>query len=178
VVITVRGDADFAALAGLLGQPELAAAPEYATAAGRAAGRARIDAAVTAWTQSRPPRSAAAELQAAGVPAGPMMRISEHLSDPHLVHRRFLTPTRHPLLAGPVPGERASAVFERMPDPPLDPAPLAGQQTRELAARVLGLSDPEIQSLLDDGILEEPPPVQPVPPAPPVPLATVPREPS
>jgi crotonobetainyl-CoA:carnitine CoA-transferase CaiB-like acyl-CoA transferase len=175
VVITVRGDADFAALAGLLGQPELAAAPEYATAAGRAAGRARIDAAVTAWTQSRPPRSAAAELQAAGVPAGPMMRISEHLSDPHLVHRRFLTPTRHPLLAGPVPGERASAVFERMPDPPLDPAPLAGQQTRELAARVLGLSDPEIQSLVDDGILEEPPPV---PPAPPVPLATVPREPS
>jgi crotonobetainyl-CoA:carnitine CoA-transferase CaiB-like acyl-CoA transferase len=175
VVITVRGDADFAALAGVLGRPELAAAPEHATAAGRAAGRARIDAAVTAWTQSRTPGPAAAELQAAGVPAGPMLRISEHLGDPHLVHRRFLTPTRHPLLAGPVPGERASAVFERMPDPPLEPAPLAGQQTRELAARLLGLSDPEIQALVDDGILEEP---APVPPGSPVAPATVPREPS
>jgi crotonobetainyl-CoA:carnitine CoA-transferase CaiB-like acyl-CoA transferase len=107
-----------------------------------------------------------------------MLRISEHLGDPHLVHRRFLTPTRHPLLAGPVPGERASAVFERMPDPPLEPAPLAGQQTRELAARLLGLSDPEIQALVDDGILEEAPPVPSVPPGSPVPPATVPREPS
>jgi hypothetical protein len=101
-----------------------------------------------------------------------MLRITEHLSDPHLVQRGFLTPTRHPLLAGPVPGERASAVFERMPDPPLEPAPLAGQQTRELAGRLLGLSAADIQSLVDDGILEEPPPgppaspeVRPVPPA-------------
>ncbi|HEY6478549.1 MAG TPA: CoA transferase, partial [Streptosporangiaceae bacterium] len=160
------------------GPPELAAPPEYATAAGRAAGRAQIDAAVTAWTGSRSPRAAAAAVQAAGVPAGPMLRISEHLSDPHLAHRRFLTPTRHPLLPGSVPGERASAVFERMPDPPLEPAPLAGQQTRELAARLLGLTDPEIQSLVDEGILEEPPPVPAGPPVPPVPPATVTREPS
>jgi crotonobetainyl-CoA:carnitine CoA-transferase CaiB-like acyl-CoA transferase len=90
-----------------------------------------------------------------------MLRIPEHLTDPHLVERGFLTPTRHPLLAGPVPGERAGAVFERMPDPPLAPAPLAGQQTRELASRLLGLSAADIQSLLDDGVLEEPEPAIP-----------------
>jgi crotonobetainyl-CoA:carnitine CoA-transferase CaiB-like acyl-CoA transferase len=179
VVITVRDDADFAALAGALGQPQLAGAPGYATAAGRAAGRAQIDTVVTAWTRSRSPGEAAAALQAAGVPAGPMLRITEHLSDPHLAARGFLTPTRHPLLAGPVPGERASAVFERMPDPPLEPAPLAGQQTRELAGRLLGLSAPAIQSLVDDGILEEPPPVPPAPSAvQPVPPAVPAREPA
>lgn len=156
VVITVRDDADFAALAGVLGPPQLAGTPGYATRAGRAAAREPIDALVAAWTRSRPPREAAAALQAAGVPAGPMLRIPEHLGDPHLAGRGFLTPTRHPLLAGPVPGERASAVFERMPDPPLGPAPLAGQQTRELAARLLSLSAADIQSLLDDGVLEEP----------------------
>jgi crotonobetainyl-CoA:carnitine CoA-transferase CaiB-like acyl-CoA transferase len=164
VVITVRGDADFAALAGALGQPELAGVPGCATAAGRAARRAQLDAIMAAWTRSRSPREAAAALQAAGVPAGPMLRITEHLSDPHLAARGFLTPTRHPLLAGPVPGERASAVFERLPDPPLRPAPLAGEQTRELAGRLLGLTAAAIQSLVDDGILEEPPPVPPVPP--------------
>ena len=164
VVITVRGDADFAALAGALGQPELARVPGCATAAGRAARRAQLDAIMAAWTGSRSPREAAAALQVAGVPAGPMLRIADHLSDPHLAQRGFLTPTRHPLLAGPVPGERASAVFERLPDPPLRPAPLAGEQTRELAGRLLGLTAAAIQSLVDDGILEEPPPAPPVPP--------------
>jgi crotonobetainyl-CoA:carnitine CoA-transferase CaiB-like acyl-CoA transferase len=163
VVITVRGDADFAALAGVLGQPELTAVPGYATAAGRAAAREQLDAVTAAWTSQRAPGAAAAALQAAGVPAGPMLRIPEHVTDPHLTARRFLVPAVHPLIGAPVPGERASAVFERMPDPPLRPAPLAGQHTRELAARLLGLSEASIQSLLDDGVLEEsaPTPMEP-----------------
>ena len=159
MVITVRDNADFAALAGVLGQGGLTGAPGWASPAGRVAGRDQIDALVAAWTRLRSPRDAAGALQTAGVPAGPMLRIAEHLSDPHLTGRGFLTPTRHPLLAWPVPGERASAVFERMPDPRLDPAPLAGQQTREIAARLLGLSAADVQSLLDDGVLEEPPPL-------------------
>jgi crotonobetainyl-CoA:carnitine CoA-transferase CaiB-like acyl-CoA transferase len=173
VVITVRDDADFAALARATGQPGLAVRPELATAAGRIAGREEIDAAVTAWTRARTPREAAAELQAAGVPAGPMLRIPELLHDPHLLARGFLTATRHPLIDGALPGERASAVFERMPDPALRPAPLAGQQTREIAARLLGLSSAQIQSLLDDGVLEES--AVPSPPAPAsVPVSAVP----
>jgi crotonobetainyl-CoA:carnitine CoA-transferase CaiB-like acyl-CoA transferase len=173
VVITVRDNADFAALAGVLGQPELAARPAYATPAARAASRGQLDARVAAWTRQRSPREAARELQAAGVPAGPMLRAPEHLTDPHLAGRRFLTPASHPLIAGPLPGERASAVFERMPDAPRLPAPLAGQQTREVAARLLGLSAADIQSLLADGILEEtvPAPARPTP-------VTVPREPA
>jgi crotonobetainyl-CoA:carnitine CoA-transferase CaiB-like acyl-CoA transferase len=159
VVITVRGNADFAALAGVLGQPELTAVPGYATTAGRAAARPQLDAVTAAWTSQRAPGEAAAALQAAGVPAGPMLRIPEHLTDPHLTARRFLIPALHPLIGVPVAGERASAVFERMPDPPLRPAPLAGQHTRELAARLLGLSPASIQSLLDDGVLEESAPV-------------------
>jgi crotonobetainyl-CoA:carnitine CoA-transferase CaiB-like acyl-CoA transferase len=155
VVITVRGDADFAALAGVIGPPQLAAAP-YATAAGREARRGDIDAAVTAWTSQRPPREAATALQAAGVPAGPMLRVPEQLGDPHLARRRYLTTMRHPLIAAAMPAERSSATFERMPDPPLNPAPLAGQQTREIAARLLGLDAAEIQSLLDLRVLEEP----------------------
>jgi crotonobetainyl-CoA:carnitine CoA-transferase CaiB-like acyl-CoA transferase len=183
VVITVRDDADFAALARATGQPELAGAPGHATAAGRVAGREQIDAAVTAWTRRRTPRQAAAALQAAGVPAGPMLRIPDQLDDPHLLSRRFLAATRHPLIDGSLPGERASAVFERMPDPPLNPAPLAGQQTREIAARLLHLSPEQIQSLLDDGVLEESVPAAPAaapaaapPGAPAPPAATILRE--
>jgi len=173
VVITVRDDADFAALARATGEPGLAGGPGRATAAGRAAGREEIDATVTAWTRRRTPRQAAAALQAAGVPAGPMLRIPEQLDDPHLLARRFLTATRHPLIDGSLPGERSSAVFERMPDPQLRPAPLAGQQTREIAARLLHLTAAQIQALLDDGVLEEPAGSAPAAP----PAATALREP-
>jgi crotonobetainyl-CoA:carnitine CoA-transferase CaiB-like acyl-CoA transferase len=85
-----------------------------------------------------------------------MQRVTEFPGNPHLQQRRFLVPMRHPLLAEPIPGERSPAVFERMPDSLLAPAPLAGQQTREIAARLLGLSAAKIQELVDAGVLEEP----------------------
>jgi len=42
-----------------------------------------------------------------------------------------------------------------MPGAPLEPAPLAGQQTRDIARTLLGLSDAQIEVLLGDGVLEE-----------------------
>ena len=154
-VITIRDDADFAALAKVIGQPQLAGDPRFATADGRVAHRGELDAAVAAWTAVRSPRQVAAELQAARVPTGPMQRVTEYLDDPHLRERRFLTSMRHPLIDEPMPAERAGAVFERTPDAPLGPAPLAGQHTREIARRLLGLSPEEIMELITEGVLEE-----------------------
>ena len=154
-VITVRDSADFAALAKVIGEPQLGDDPRLATADGRVARREGLDEAVTAWTADRTPRQAAAELQAAGVPAGPMQRVAEYLDDPHLRERRFLAEMRHPLIAAPLPAERSTAVFERALDAPLAPAPLAGQHTREIARRLLGLSQEEIMELINAGVLEE-----------------------
>jgi crotonobetainyl-CoA:carnitine CoA-transferase CaiB-like acyl-CoA transferase len=154
-VITIRDDDDFAALATVVGRPELADDPRYATPDDRVAHRGELDALVGEWTAARSPRHVAVELQAARVPAGPMQRITEYPDDPHLRERRFLALMRHPLIAEPIPSERASAVFERMPDALLAPAPLAGQHTREIAQRLLGLSPEEIKDLIADGVLEE-----------------------
>jgi crotonobetainyl-CoA:carnitine CoA-transferase CaiB-like acyl-CoA transferase len=85
-----------------------------------------------------------------------MQRVTDYLDDPHFRQRRFLVPMRHPLLAEPIPSERSCAVFGRMPDSPLASAPLAGQQTRDIAKRLLGLSAAEIGELIEAGVLEEP----------------------
>jgi len=154
-VITIRNDADFAALAKVIGQPQLAGDPRFAAADGRVAHRAELDAVVAAWAVGRSPRQAAAELQAEHVPAGPMQRVMEYPADPHLRERRFLTRMRHPLIAEPMLAERASAVYELTPDAPLAPAPLAGEHTREIARRLLGLSPQEIKELIAEGVLEE-----------------------
>ena len=154
-VITVGDDSDFTALAKTIGRPELASDSRYATPGDRVARRDELDELVTAWTSRRSPRQVAAELQGARVPAGPMQRVTEYLDDPHLRQRRFLVPTRHPLIPHPVPAERSAAVFRNMPDAPLEPAPLAGQQTRDIARTLLGLSDAQIEVLIGDGVLED-----------------------
>lgn len=45
---------------------------------------------------------------------------------------------------------------DRVADPPLGQAPLLGEQTREIAAELLGLSDAEIDELIERGVLEMP----------------------
>src|SRR5262249_1857524 len=153
-VVTIRDDGDFTALAKTIGYPELAGDPRYATPAGRVARRAELDELVTAWTTPRSPRQVAAELQGARVPAGPMQRVTDYPDDPHLRERPFLLPPRHPPAPGPRPAERAPAVFRHLPDPPLEPAPLAGQHTRDIARTLLGLTDAQIEELTTDGVLE------------------------
>ena len=43
------------------------------------------------------------------------------------------------------------------PDRPSRPAPLLGEHTRDVARELLGLSDDEIEALVDEGVIEDPP---------------------
>ena len=107
------------------------------------------------WTRTRAPRDVMATLQAAGVPAGMMMRPDDHERDPHLrargIHREIDQPGlgRVRLEAGP---------FRSRTLPPvrIGPAPRHGEHTREICATLLGLSEPEIAALLARGVLEVP----------------------
>ena len=45
-----------------------------------------------------------------------------------------------------------------VPETPLEPAPVHGQHTREIAIDVLGLSEHEVDDLVAAGVLEVPPP--------------------
>ncbi|WP_433306901.1 CoA transferase [Actinoplanes sp. CA-030573] len=118
----------------------------------------RRDELIAAWTSARPPRRAMAELQAAGVPAAMMQRVPELLDDPHLAERRFFRTMRHPRIARPMPAENGPAVFANVPDPELGPAPLAGEHSRDVLARVLGLPEDRIDALIEAGVVEQPAP--------------------
>jgi crotonobetainyl-CoA:carnitine CoA-transferase CaiB-like acyl-CoA transferase len=156
IAITIRDTDDFRRLAAVMARADLASDPRYADPGGRVAARADLEGALTAWTREREPGAAAEQLQAAGIPAGMMHRPEDLLSDPHLLARRFLTWMSHPHLARrPIPTGRAPAVFLRLPDPPLGPAPLMGEHTREIARQLLGLDDGAIAGLVAAGVLEE-----------------------
>jgi crotonobetainyl-CoA:carnitine CoA-transferase CaiB-like acyl-CoA transferase len=84
VAIAVAGDAEWRALAALIGQPELGADPRFALVADRLANRAALDAIVAGWTATLPAEAIAERLQQAGIAAHASWTTPEIAADPHL----------------------------------------------------------------------------------------------
>jgi len=154
--INVRSDVEWQRLRKAIGDPAWAADPALDTTEGRIARRAAIDAGLAGWTSDRTPREVMEALQAAGVPAGIVAHPGHHLADPQLQHRGYPK-----LLAQPgyesIVVEGPAFLGSDLPEPIVAPAPLLGEHTRELAREILGLSGDEIQALIDEGVLEDPP---------------------
>jgi len=106
------------------------------------------------WLRDRDSREAMEILQAAGVPAGTMLRVSELPKFDYFVQRRFFRSATHPHIREPFTVEAAPVRSERLPDPPDFPAPLAGEHTVAIARDELGMSVDEVERLVRTGVLE------------------------
>jgi crotonobetainyl-CoA:carnitine CoA-transferase CaiB-like acyl-CoA transferase len=140
-VVSVRSEAERAALASVLGAVELPKEPRD------------FNAAVSAWTATRDKYDVAARLQAVGVPAAPMNRAVDVLADAQLGHRRVFADMVHPLFDAPMPTEQRPAPSRHIPDAELRPAPMPGEHTRDICRDRLGLGDADIDRLIADGAL-------------------------
>lgn len=85
-----------------------------------------------------------------------MNRPPDVLVDPQLVERKLLSDMVHPLVDRPLPAETGPAPFHHIPPAPQRPAPLPGQDTRELCRKLLGMSPEEIERLIADRVLFAP----------------------
>lgn len=155
VVIDVVEDKHFAGMAKTVGRPDWLTDPGLATAAGRLGRKAELESALSAWTSVRNAEGIALELQQAGVPAGHMARICDLEQDQHLNERGVLGTLEHEAFPAPLPTLLAEARFGSVPAPQLGPAPYQGEHTRPIARAHLGLTNAEIQGLLDENILQE-----------------------
>ncbi|ORW69163.1 acyl-CoA transferase [Mycobacterium saskatchewanense] len=156
-VISIPSDDDWRHVAGLLDHPQWADDPRFATGEARLAHRRDLVGLVSAWTRTRTPVRTAELLQAVGVPAGPMNRPPDILEDPQLLGRRLFSDMTHPLIERPLPAETGPAPFRHIPPAPQRPAPLPGQDTRQICRDVLGMSPAETERLLADRVLFGPP---------------------
>jgi crotonobetainyl-CoA:carnitine CoA-transferase CaiB-like acyl-CoA transferase len=157
IVITVRDDADWRSLRTAMGDPAWARDAAYATAAGRLAQRKLLDAQLGEWTAQHGKRELAARLQEHGVPAGPVFTGSDQLDDPHFQAWRYEREVEVPDL-GRMSLEGPCWSASAMAEPDVRPPPKLGEHTREIARRLLGMADPEIDRLVAEGALEDPPP--------------------
>ena len=146
LALTVRDERDFAALANVIGCPEMASDPALATPDGRRAAAAAIDDAISAWSREQTVTAAAVALQEAGIPAAPVMPNWMVVSDNHLNDRGYFVPVRHPVAGTHVfPGFPWR--FEHTPGAIARPAPLFAQHNREVFSALLGMTDAEIEAL-------------------------------
>ena len=97
------------------------------------------------------------QLQAAGIAAAAVLTPTEVLSDPHLVDRGFIRVLMQPGW-DPLFVEGDCVRSELVPETPLEPAPVHGEHTREIARELLGLREQEVDDLVSSGVLEVPPP--------------------
>jgi crotonobetainyl-CoA:carnitine CoA-transferase CaiB-like acyl-CoA transferase len=151
--ISIRTDADWRSATAVFGLPELAGDERFATGEARVAHRRELLAQVSAWTRGQTPRQVAEALQSAGVPAGGMNRPPDILEDPQLRARKLFSDMTHPLFDHPLPAETGPAPFRHVPTAPGRPAPLPGQDTREICHKILGMSGEETERLINDGVL-------------------------
>ncbi len=152
-VISIRTDADWRSASSVFGVPELAGDARFATGEARLAHREELLTQVSAWTRARTPVQVAEALQSAGIPAGQMNRPPDVLDDLQLRERKLFSDMRHPLFDHPLPAETGPAPFRHIPPAPQRPAPLPGQDTREICHKVLGMSSDETEQLINDGVL-------------------------
>jgi crotonobetainyl-CoA:carnitine CoA-transferase CaiB-like acyl-CoA transferase len=138
-VLSVGNDDQFRRLAGVLGQPALAADPRYATNADRVANHEALRRELSPLLGSRTRTDLVRALTAAGVPSGAVRTVTEALADPQLAARDMIVPLDH-LTAGPIRVLGTPVKLSETPATVRTPPPALGQHTAAILAE-LGLSE-------------------------------------
>ncbi|MBU6330137.1 MAG: CoA transferase [Acidobacteria bacterium] len=158
VAITCRSDAEWQALAALIGQPELGSDDRFATLESRRRNVDELDALIAAWTIGLDRFTVAERCQAAGIPAGPMVTSLDMMNHPHFVERGFPVHIEQPGVVGPVIFEGPAFHATGMTEPVETPAPWLGEHTVAIATEVLGMDRARVDELIASGVLEITPP--------------------
>ena len=104
------------------------------------------------WTRDLDDAELAARLQRHGVAAAPVLNVADLLHGPHYRARRTFIEVRHPLgftetiYGGYVKPSRTVADVR--------PEPTMGQDNDRVLRGLLGLSDPDYQRLVEDGVID------------------------
>ncbi len=98
--LCIAGNSDliYGRLMTVIGRPELAANPRYATNADRCTHRQELDDAIAAWTRTLPAKQAQDLLESADVPCSRLYDIADIADDPHLRARGSVQDINDPLI--------------------------------------------------------------------------------
>ncbi|HTY54605.1 MAG TPA: CoA transferase [Candidatus Binataceae bacterium] len=153
LLIAANQDGIFRRLAQVMGQPELADDPRYATHEARGERQAELDEIITAWTVTREMHELWKMLNDAAVPAGPIYSIADIAHDAQFHARGMIRTVDDPEIGalkmpGIVPqlSETPGVINWTGPATP-------GSHNREIYGELLGVSEQELERLSKAGIV-------------------------
>ncbi|HEY3849001.1 MAG TPA: CoA transferase [Acetobacteraceae bacterium] len=138
-------------LLAVIGREDLVGDPRYDSPAARAERPDEVNSMIADWTRRHNKHEAMEIIGAAGVPAGAVLDTMELYNDHTFEERGILQTIQHPangafkMAAWPVR-------FSGNP-PPVKPAPLLGEHTKDVLNHWLGLGDDAVSTLRSNGVV-------------------------
>jgi len=154
VFIACETQTQFEALCAVMGQPALAFDPKFATNEARVAHQDELDAIIGRWTHARRRYDIMRQCQAAGIVAAVVQSAEDRVEyDPQLQHREVFPIIENPEVGGEFPYEGYPVRMSRTPANNHNRAPTLAEHNRYVFGDLLGMSDAEIHSLRERGVI-------------------------
>lgn len=152
LAISVRTDAEWEAVAGLIDAPELT----NLSLEERRRRHGELDTAIGSWAAEQDPQGAMEALQRAGIPAGRVLDSDKIHDDPHLAARGYWVELPHPRMH---PWKQPTTTWRFVEANPQlrRHAPLFGEHTREVLSSLLGVSESELDELRAQAVIGDAP---------------------
>ncbi len=151
-VIAVFHENQWEILCKLMGHPDRAKEEQFSTLAKRKAHLKEIDTLIGNWTSRHTPEHITALLQDNGIPSAVVQDARDLANDPQLNARKFFAHLDHPEL-----GETISDISPIKMGPRTQQnwrhAPLLGADNRYVYLELLGFSEEELASYVEEGII-------------------------
>ena len=151
-ILTVGNDSQFRKFTEVAGRPELGGDPRFATNKLRVANRAELVPLIRQLTVFKTTAEWVAQLEAVGVPCGPINDLAQVFADPQVRARGLAMHLPH-ALAGLVPQVASPIRLSETPVEYRNAPPLLGEHTQQVLERVLGLDAGVVEGLRRSGVL-------------------------
>ena len=150
--IAVATDAEWEALCRVMGNPEWARDPRFATLLGRKHDEEELNRLIAGWTRNYTPEQLMELLQGAGVACGVVQTAEDLFKDRQLNHRQHWHFLKHEVM-GPHGYEAPAYRLSKTPARLWRAAPCLGQDNEFMYEEQLGYSDEEVTQFLLDGVI-------------------------
>ncbi len=152
ILIGANQDSVFKRLCDAMGQPELFEDPRFCGHMERGANQQVLDEIIAAWTKNYTAEGILDLMEEYAVPAGKIFKAPDMLEDPHYDAREAVVPVEHPKYKN----LKMQNVFPKLSETPGGiqwAGPELGQHNDEIYKGQLGMSDEELTSLKEQGII-------------------------
>ncbi|MBO6279345.1 MAG: CoA transferase, partial [Pseudomonas sp.] len=149
-ILTMGNDSQFRKFAEVAGRPEWVDDPRFATNKLRVANRSELVPLIRQATVFKTTAQWVAQLEAVGVPCGPINDLAQVFADPQVQARGLAMQLPH-ALAGLVPQVASPIRLSKTPVEYRNAPPLLGEHTRQVLEQVLGLKAGTVEALRRSG---------------------------